>query len=120
MNKLKTLTAFSAIGMSIAALAATPAFGSEFESLHVTVPFSFTAGKTVMPAGEYTVYENESHLVMIRGDKGSVLLLGAPGTEQQDEKSSLSFDRTSKGFELRSIHSAGRPDSVIPAVVKEK
>ena len=109
--------AFSAIGLSCAAL---PAFGGELQPLHVTVPFSFTAGKTTMPAGEYTVTENQSHIVTLRGDKSAVLLLSAPGNESLDEKNALGFERTSKGFELRSIHTVGRPVSVVPGSGTEK
>jgi hypothetical protein len=116
-NKLTTLLAFSAIGMSFAAM---PASANELEPLHVTVPFAFTAGKTAMPAGEYTVYENNSHLVMIRGTKASVLILGTPGVDSQDAKNSLGFERTSKGIALRSIHAVGKATSVIPATVNEK
>jgi hypothetical protein len=115
-NKLRTLLAFSAIGMSIAAL---PAFGGE--TLHVTVPFAFTAGKTTMPAGEYTVYENEAHMVLIRGAKSSVMILGTPGVDARADKNALGFNRTSSGgFTLRSIHAWGQPTSLIPAVNGEK
>jgi hypothetical protein len=114
-NKLRTLLAFSAIGMSLAAL---PAIGGE--PLRVNVPFAFTAGKTAMPAGEYTVYENESHLVLIRGTKSSVMVLGSAGSES-DGQNALGFERTSKGgFLLRSIRSAGRPSSILPVVNGEK
>ncbi len=116
-NTLSTLLAFGAIGLSLAAL---PAFAAETETLHVNVPFAFTAGKTALPAGEYTVSENNAHLLMIRGSKASVLILGTPGTETQDEKNALGFERTAKGIQLRSIHAAGRTSSVIPAVVNEK
>jgi hypothetical protein len=117
-NNLKTLLAFSAIGMSFAAL---PAIGGELQPIHVNVPFSFTAGKTNLPAGEYTVYENDSHLVTLRGSKTSVMLLGTAGSYSQDETaSSLGFERTSKGFQLRTIKAAGRPASVVPAVASEK
>lgn len=116
-NTLSTLLAYSAIGLSLAAL---PAFAAESEPLHVNVPFAFTAGKTALPAGEYTVYENNAHLLMIRGAKASVLILGTPGVEAQDEKNALGFERTPKGIQLRSVHSAGRPSAVIPAVVNEK
>jgi hypothetical protein len=73
-----------------------------------------------MPAGEYTVYESDSHLVMLRGNKASVLLLGKPGNDSLDETTSLGFERTSKGFQLRSIHSAGRPSSLLPVLQSEK
>jgi hypothetical protein len=115
-NKLRTLLAFSAIGMSFAAL---PAIAGE--PLHVNVPFAFTAGKTSMPAGEYTVYENEAHLVLIRGAKSSVMVLGTPGSDSQGGGNSLGFERTSNGgFSLRSIHAVGQPSSVLPVVKGEK
>ncbi len=109
--------AFSALGLSCAAL---PAFGGELQPLHVSVPFTFTAGKTTLPAGEYTVTENESHIVMLRGEKSSVLLLSMPGTDSQNDKNALDFERTSKGFELRSIRAVGRPMSVLPSPAGEK
>jgi hypothetical protein len=106
-NKLRTLMAFSALGVS---LAGVPAFAGE--SLRVSVPFAFTAGKTSLPAGDYTVYEDEdNHLLTIRGDKGSILLLGTPGTTAAT--TALGFQRTGKGYALTSVHSAGRTASVI-------
>jgi hypothetical protein len=116
-NKLRTLFAFSALATSFAAL---PAFGGEFEPLHVTVPFSFTAGKATLPAGEYTVYESDSHVLMIRGEKGSALLLTYAGNAPEDAKSALGFEHTDKGYLLRSVHSSGRPTSLLPARTGEK
>ena len=116
-NKLSTLLAFSAIGMSLAAL---PAFGAELAPLHVTVPFSFTAGKTTMPAGEYVVSATDSHVITIRGAKSAVMVLAAPGAEADSETNALGFERIGKSFSLRSIHAAGRPSNVLPAVLGEK
>ena len=74
-----------------------------------------------MPAGEYTVYENEAHMVLIRGAKASVMVLGTPGNESQDAKNSLGFLRTGKGgFTLRSIHAFGQPTSMLPVLNGEK
>ena len=116
-NKLRTLTAFSALSLS---LAAVPAFGGELESLHVTVPFAFTAGKTSLPAGEYTVSENDAHLLTIRGEKGSILILGTPGTETEEDKYALSFQHTDKGYALTAVHSAGKAASLVPAARAER
>ncbi|HVW86422.1 MAG TPA: hypothetical protein VHB50_17170 [Bryobacteraceae bacterium] len=110
-NKLRTLLAFSAISLS---LAAVPAFGGELEPLKVTVPFAFTAGKTSLPAGSYTVHESDTHLLMIRGDHGSAIMLGHPGSDPDVEKSAVSFQHTNKGYFLRSVQAAGRAPSVVP------
>jgi hypothetical protein len=116
-NKLRTLTAFSALSLS---LAAVPAFAGELETLRVTVPFAFTAGKTNLPAGDYTVFENEAHLLTIRGEKGSVLILGTPGTETEEDKCALSFQHTDKGYALKAVHSAGKAASLVPAAHAER
>jgi hypothetical protein len=116
-NKLRTLTAFSALSLS---LAAVPAFAGELETLRVTVPFAFTAGKTNLPAGDYTVYESDSHLLTIRGEKGSILILGTPGSEVEEDKCALSFQHTDKGYTLKSVHSAGKAASIIPAAHAER
>jgi hypothetical protein len=116
-NKLSTLLAVSAVGMSFAAMSA---FGAELAPLHVNVPFAFTAGKTAMPAGEYVVSETDSHVVTIRGAKTAVMVLATPGVESESETNALGFERNGKGFSLRSVRAAGRPSSRLPVVLGEK
>jgi len=109
INKLRTLMAFSAVSLSFAAL---PAFGGEIEPLHVTVPFAFTAGKATLPAGQYTVSESDSHVFTIRGAKTSILVLGAPGAETEEERNALSFHHTDKGYALTMIRTSGHAASL--------
>ena len=112
MNKhIRTFFAASAICATSTVL---PAFGSEFSPLHVTVPFAFAAGRTNFPAGDYTVVENDSHIVTIRGARGSVMLLGMAGEEGQRDNAALSFRHTEKGYVLRAVHAVGRSASVLP------
>ena len=116
-NKLTTLLAFSAVGMSLAAL---PAFGSDLTPLHVTVPFAFTAGKTAMPAGQYTVYESDTHVITIRGAKSAIMVLSSPGTESDNEPNALGFERSGNGFALRTVRATGRPSSILSPANGEK
>lgn len=109
-NKLRTLLAFSAIGISTAV---SPAVASEFEPLHVTVPFAFTAGKASLPAGDYTVLETSSHTIMIRGSHGSAIVLGSAGDEGESDRNSLGFRHTQKGYYLQTVRTNGRPSSVL-------
>ena len=110
MNKqLRTLVAFFAI----ATAAAAPAFCSELEPLRVTVPFAFKAGVTSLPAGDYTVLTGNSHIVMIRGSHGSAILLATAGEGSDSDKSSLSFERSGKGYYLKAIRSVGHPASLL-------
>jgi hypothetical protein len=109
MNKyIRTSMALFAIGITSAAL---PAFASE--PFHVTVPFAFRAGATSLPAGDYTVVEESSHVVMLRGTRGSAILLATAGPDTDRDKSALNFARTDKGYFLKAVHSYGRPTSVL-------
>jgi hypothetical protein len=110
-NTQRMLLAFSAIGVSLGA--AIPAFCSDADPIHVSVPFAFTAGKTNLPAGDYTVYEENTHVIMLKGDHGSAILIAAPGSEEND-KAGLSFQHTDKGYFLKAVHSFGRPSSLLP------
>lgn len=109
INKLRTLMAFSAISLSFAAL---PAFGGEIEPLRVTVPFAFTAGKTTLPAGQYTVSQSDSHVFMIRGAKTSILVLGSAGSDTEEDRNALSFHHTDKGYALTVIRTPGHAASL--------
>ena len=116
-NKLRALFAFSAIAVTGAAL---PAFAADTDPLHVNVPFAFKAGKTTLPAGEYVVSEEDSGVIIIKGNKGSAMVLGISGTENNSEKSGMSFERNDKGYVLKSVHGWGRITSSILPVSEEK
>jgi hypothetical protein len=116
-NTLRALFAFSAIAVTGAAL---PAFAANTDPLHVTVPFAFKAGKTSLPAGEYVVSGEESGLIIIKGSKGSVMVLGVNGGENNIEKAGVSFERNDKGYVLKSVHGWGRITSSIVPVSEEK
>jgi len=112
-SKLRTLIASSILGLSMAAL---PALAGELEPLRVSVPFAFTAGKANFPAGDYTVYENDAHLLTIRGMKATALILGTPGSDVEEDRNALSFERTEKGYTLKAVRAAGK-SSLIPVTV---
>ena len=62
MNTIRSLSnlfrraAVAAMAASITlAVVAVPAYGRLHNQIRVTIPFAFSVGKTVLPAGEYTV-----------------------------------------------------------------
>lgn len=117
-NKLRTLLAFSAIAVAGAAL---PAFASDVDPLRVSVPFEFKAGKTTLPAGEYVVMEEDSGVILIKGNRGTAILLGTAGSDAGTEKASVSFERNDKGYFLKSVHGWGRiSSSILPISDSEK
>ncbi len=90
---------------------ASSALASDTEPLHVSVPFSFRAGKTMLPAGDYSVYSENSNVIMIKGAQGSAIVLGLSSTEGVSDKAGVSFDRDAAGYCLRSVHVFGKTAS---------
>ena len=110
MTKLRSLIAFSAIAV---ASAVVPAFGSEADPLHVSVPFAFKAGTTTLPAGDYTIAEENSGVIMIKGTHGNAIVLSWAGAENNSDKAGVSFARNERGYVLKSVHAWGRMSSSI-------
>jgi hypothetical protein len=95
--------------------AALPALANDLEPLRVNVPFAFTAGTTNLPAGEYSIYEEDSGMIKIRGERGSVFILSTAGNDPDTDKTGLTFQHTEKGYFLNGIHEHGKTSlSVAP------
>ena len=109
-KKLTTLMAFCAFGVTTTAV---PAFCGSPETLHVTVPFAFTAGATNLPAGDYTVLEAESHVLTIRGNRTSAMVLSITGEEGAGDKNALTFRHTDRGYFLQTVYTGGRPSNLL-------
>jgi hypothetical protein len=110
MNKLNSaLIAFSAICVLTPA---APVLASEFQAVHVKVPFAFTAGSTTLPAGDYTVSEGDTYLVRIHGSGGVATVFSTVTSENSQSKQGLTFLRTQKGFVLKSFSGAGQSSRV--------
>lgn len=111
-NKVRTI----AVSLGLAFCAA-PIFGADSFNLRVSVPFDFTVGKTLFPAGDYRISEQEqSGILTIEGAKGATMTLTSYGDMDQRETPGLSFQRTSKGVVLKAVHTYGRPANVIPGL----
>jgi hypothetical protein len=109
-NKLRTFLAFSAIAV---ATAVVPAFGSETDPMHISVPFAFKAGKTTLPAGDYVVVEENSGVILIKGSGGNAILLSSGASDTGADKAGVSFARNDQGYVLKSVHAWGRISSSI-------
>jgi hypothetical protein len=116
-KKLMTLMAFCALGVTTTAV---PAFSGSMETFRVTVPFAFMAGAANLPAGDYTVLEDNSHLVMLRGDRRSAMFLAMAGEVGDSSKSALTFRHTDRGYFLQTVSMGGRPASMLRVTEAEK
>lgn len=104
-NSLRALLAFTTFAVFTTAI---PAFAIDSEPLHVSVPFAFKAGKTTLPAGDYTVYSDDSRVIMIKGSRGSAILLGTAGSETLGDRSGVSFEKNTTGYCLKSVYNMGK------------
>jgi hypothetical protein len=95
MNRLNSaLIAFSAICVLTPA---TPVLASEFQAVHVKVPFAFTAGSTTLPAGDYTVSEGDTHLVRIYGSGGVATVFSTVTKREPSEQAGPHIPSHSEG-----------------------
>ena len=77
------------------------------DSLTVKVPFSFEVRGRLLPAGQYTV-EQDGSLLIIRGEhgtRGNALVLGTPagGQDPSGDTPVLTFERYENGYRLASV-----------------
>ena len=116
MNNKKT----SLLVLCLLAVAASvaPAFADDLGQVKVTIPFAFRAGTVNLPAGDYTVVEeNAGGLFLIEGRSGSVMFVTAPGAitaQSLNVKPELTFQRTGQDAVLTEIRMSENPTHVLP------
>jgi hypothetical protein len=89
------------------AVFAASAFAYQASELSVTVPFSFKAGASTLPAGTYRITETTSGFVLIRGEKGGVFVPRNAVVVDLDEsgKPSFKFNLSGDKYVLQAVHS---------------
>ena len=102
------------LGILGLALAGIVVHVQALDSVKVTVPFSFTAGQQVLPAGDYRIsLDQHSDLVIISGhDVLTTIMLTAPGDRLKDERSFLRFERYGNEWLLHEISFTGMAQQV--------
>ena len=49
------------------------------DSIHVNIPFAFVVAGKLFPAGQYTVQESDSGIILVQGEGKSAIALTLPG-----------------------------------------
>ena len=109
---LRTLLAFSTLAVPFASM---PVLAGDSEPLHVSIPFSFRAGNTRLPPGDYTISNEDSRVVTIKGVGGNAIVLAIAGSDADVTKNGLSFDKEASGYCLKSVHAWGKSTSTLVA-----
>lgn len=100
MKNGMAIAVFTLVGF----LAAGNALAQQHE-VRASVPFSFTAGGKVLPAGNYSITSIRDNMIEIRNqDKRAAVLAVAQGTVEQAKSGSvLVFERHGDLFSLRKV-----------------
>jgi hypothetical protein len=96
---------------AIALFAVASTFGTglalaQDHQVRATVPFNFTVGNQVLPAGTYSILQVRDNLIEIRNQDGSTAALSAVDTRSGDQllnSAVLVFDRYGDRYFLRQV-----------------
>src|ERR1700761_7302783 len=99
MKRLRAVALFTLSGF----LAAGNALAQQ--EVRANVPFSFTAGTKVLPAGDYSISPIRDHAIQIRNQEKRVAVMAlASGTmDQSGNGNVLVFEKHSGQYSLREI-----------------
>jgi hypothetical protein len=110
------------VALALFAMALTGAIFAQsgMREVRANIPFSFYAGRQVLPAGEYTIAINmEDHLAIIgqRATGRSSFLPGLPDDSSRDERTVLVF-KLGEG-EVYALREVRGPDLALSFLAKE-
>jgi hypothetical protein len=87
--KNKIYTTIAIFGMFLG-LAAANAHGQAASKVKVEIPFEFSAGKTTVPAGLYSISRISANVLTFRSDDGkSAVILNAPVTHTSSDPNAV-------------------------------
>jgi hypothetical protein len=98
------------VGAGLAALLCSPALMAQ-EAETAEVPFDFHVGKSMLPAGTYSVFKaSQNGILQLRSeDSGSSILAGAQGRETPQKDAKLTFRCYSGDCFLSGVWMPGTP-----------
>ncbi|MGC9972610.1 MAG: hypothetical protein ABSE56_18660 [Bryobacteraceae bacterium] len=100
---------------AVVALASATGY-AQSNSMRVSVPFEFTVGRTVLPAGDYTVQSNSLPRVVslqtTNRDSAAFVIAIQAGRDKAQEQPTLVFNRYGSNYFLASIWWAASTDGL--------
>ena len=114
---VRTLAVALLVAAVVAVGAASGASAQSAGSMSFRVPFAFSAGKTALPAGEYTVQRRAANTLLIKRVDGSAaaFVTATPAEPGADADSAqLVFARFGADHVLTAVQSAGGPAYGLP------
>jgi hypothetical protein len=114
------LSKFVALALFAMALTGAALAQGSTHAVRANIPFSFSAGGQVLPAGEYTISINlDAHWAMIgqKANGRSSFLMGSPDDSSRDERTVLIF-KLGEG-EVHALREVKGPDLGVSFNAKE-
>jgi hypothetical protein len=102
----------SFLSVAFFALTATSGFAQSSGHVTVKVPFAFTAGSVTLPAGDYSIQEEQSGIVTISSlnSRQSVMLLTSTDSVADEIVAPrVKFDKVNGAYTLTEIEITGEP-----------
>lgn len=110
MNTKSAISTFRTylLACTLGAVAIVPASNAiaQDTAMRVNVPFTFHNGSQVMPAGVYRVTIESEHLILLRGDSASALIMTNPETGNPLAKGKLVFQQYGNQYFLHEVWAA--------------
>jgi len=120
---MKRITSITSIALfALVSFVTVGSISAQDRAVKATVPFDFTVGNTLLPAGSYTIAAEDTGVIKIRNTDGRIVLLSTSTPDGKEAKTGeLVFNKYGDQYFLREILCASADmNMAVPASKQEK
>jgi len=120
---MKRITSITSIALfALVSFVTVGSISAQDRAVKATVPFDFTVGNTLLPAGSYTIAAEDTGVIKIRNTDGRIVLLSTTTPDGKEAKTDeLVFNKYGDQYFLREILCASADmNMAVPASKQEK
>jgi len=120
---MKRITSITSIALfALVSFVTVGSISAQDRAVKATVPFDFTVGNTLLPAGSYTIAAEDTGVIKIRNTDGRIVLLSTTTPDGKEAKTGeLVFNKYGDQYFLREILCASADmNMAVPASKQEK
>ena len=120
---MKRITSITSIALfALVSFVTVGSISAQDRAVKATVPFDFTVGDKLLPAGSYTIAAEDTGVIKIRNTDGRIVLLSTTTPDGKEAKTGeLVFNKYGDQYFLREILCASADmNMAVPASKQEK